>query len=73
MKARSAGGRRRPGEGAGGGHPSRPVSSPIGVWGSAPKAIAFCVENYAKKARPVKIKAVPQLYCLIVYNESNSD
>ena len=59
-----------PGEGAGGGAPLPPskgvwgsaVSSHIGVWGGAPEANAIALkdsENYARKARPFMIKAVP--------------
>ena len=57
-----------PGEGAGGGHPSRPArggwgsagSYPIGVWGGAPEANAVCVEKLQKlsvqKLYPVRLE-----------------
>ena len=69
MKMRGAGGRGRPGEGAGGGTPpaqqgvwGSTVSSPIGVWAEPQKPTLFALKdskNYARKARPFKIKAVP--------------
>ena len=65
MRARGAGGRCRPGEGAGGGTPPAQPGSmgkrcklPHWGLGRSPRSQRFFPKTTQKKARPIKIKVV---------------